>query len=56
MAYALKNFLNVLHKAVMKDRFGKFNVSEVALTLSCLATGFTLLIHGADTESKIIGT
>lgn len=36
VADAFKDFLNVLHEPVVKDRLNKFDVPEVTLTVSCL--------------------
>jgi hypothetical protein len=56
VAYAFEDLLDVLHESEVEDRFAELDVSEVALTLSCLSAGFALLVHGAHTESQIIGT
>jgi len=56
MTYTFENLFNVLHKSIVEDWLTEFDVTEMSLTLSSLSASFTLLVHGTDTESKIIRT
>lgn len=50
MADAFKDLFYILHESIVKNWFAELDMPKVTLTLSCLATCLTFLIHRADTK------
>ncbi len=56
MTDTLQYLLDVFHKSVVENWFAEFDMSEMALALSSLPACFAFLVHGAHSESEIVGT